>query len=184
VAVFLLNIGVGIATPNLWNQLRPYQQQRILTFVNPEKDPKGAGYQIIQSQVAIGSGGIWGKGYLKGSQTHLRFLPAQHTDFIFSVIGEEFGFMGSGVILIVIFLLILRFIQIAASIRGQFESLTIIGITTVIFFHTVINIGMTIGMAPVTGLPLPFLSYGGSSLVANLMMIGVVLNISRTYFIR
>ncbi len=184
VAVFLLNIGVGIATPNLWGQLRPYQQQRILTFVNPEKDPKGAGYQIIQSQVAIGSGGIWGKGYLKGSQTHLRFLPAQHTDFIFSVIGEEFGFIGSGLILIVVFLLIVRFIHIASNIRGQFESLTVIGITTVIFFHTVINIGMTIGMAPVTGLPLPFLSYGGSSLVANLIMIGVILNISRNYYIK
>ncbi len=183
VAVFLLNIGVGIATPYLWNQLRPYQQQRILTFVNPEKDPKGAGYQIIQSQVAIGSGGIWGKGYLQGSQTHLRFLPAQHTDFIFSVIGEEFGFIGASLILLVFLLLILRFIHIAAVIRGQFESLTIIGILTVIFFHTVINIGMTIGMAPVTGLPLPFLSYGGSSLVVNMMMVGVVLNISRNKFI-
>jgi rod shape determining protein RodA len=183
VAVFLLNIGVGIATPYLWNQLRPYQQQRILTFLNPEKDPKGAGYQIIQSQVAIGSGGIWGKGYLQGSQTHLRFLPAQHTDFIFSVIGEEFGFVGAGIVMLIFLLLILRLIHIAAVIRGQFESLTIIGILTVILFHTVINIGMTIGMAPVTGLPLPFLSYGGSSLVVNMMMIGIVLNISRNKFI-
>jgi len=183
VAVFLLNIGVGIATPYLWDQLRPYQQQRILTFVNPEKDPKGAGYQIIQSQVAIGSGGIWGKGYLEGSQTHLRFLPAQHTDFIFSVIGEEFGFIGVSLILLVFLLLILRIIHIASVIRGQFESLILIGILTVIFFHTVINIGMTIGMAPVTGLPLPFLSYGGSSLVVNMMMVGVVLNISRNKFI-
>lgn len=183
VAVFLLNIGVGIATPNLWEQLRPYQQQRILTFLNPEKDPKGAGYQIIQSQVAIGSGGVWGKGYLQGSQTHLRFLPAQHTDFIFSVIGEEFGFIGSVTILLIYFLLIIRCIKIASAIRGQFESLTLIGVATVIFFHTVINIGMTIGMAPVTGLPLPFLSYGGSSLVANLLMMGVVLNISRNKFI-
>lgn len=183
VAVFLLNIGVGIVTPYLWGQLRPYQQQRILTFINPETDPKGAGYQIIQSQVAIGSGGIWGKGYLKGSQTHLRFLPAQHTDFIFSVLGEELGFMGSSLILLVFLLLILRLIHIAAAIRGQFESLTLVGITTVIFFHTFVNIGMTIGMAPVTGLPLPFLSYGGSSLVANLMMMGIALNISRNKFI-
>lgn len=184
VAVFMLNIGVGVITPNLWGQLRPYQQQRILTFINPEKDPKGAGYQIIQSQVAIGSGGLWGKGYLKGSQTHLRFLPAQHTDFIFSVIGEEFGFAGVGFILLVFILLILRLIHIAAAIRGQFESLVVMGITTVIFFHTIINIGMTVGMAPVTGLPLPFLSYGGSSLVATMMMMGVVLNISRNKFIR
>jgi rod shape determining protein RodA len=183
VAVFLLNIGVGIATPYMWNQLRPYQQQRIVTFVNPEKDPKGAGYQIIQSQVAIGSGGIWGKGYLEGSQTHLRFLPAQHTDFIFSVIGEEFGFIGASLILLIFLLLILRFIHIASVIRGQFESLIVIGILTVIIFHTVINIGMTIGMAPVTGLPLPFLSYGGSSLVVNMMMVGIVLNISKNKFI-
>lgn len=183
VTVFLLNISVGIATPYLWNQLRPYQQQRILTFVSPEKDPKGAGYQIIQSQVAIGSGGIWGKGFLQGSQTHLRFLPAQHTDFIFSVIGEEFGFVGAGLIMLVFLLLLLRLIHIAAMIRGQFESLIIIGILTVIFFHTVINLGMTIGMAPVTGLPLPFLSYGGSSLVVNMMMMGIVLNISKNKFI-
>ena len=184
VAVFLMNIGVGIATPFLWGQLRPYQQQRILTFINPEKDPKGAGYQIIQSQVAIGSGGIWGKGYLKGSQTHLRFLPAQHTDFIFSVIGEEFGFIGVICILLLFLILILRCIYIASTIRGQFESLVIIGIATVILFHMIINIGMTIGVAPVTGLPLPFLSYGGSSLVSNLLMMGVVLNISRNKFIR
>jgi rod shape determining protein RodA len=179
VAVFLLNIVVGIVTPYLWNQLRPYQQKRILTFVNPEQDPKGAGYQIIQSQVAIGSGGVWGKGYMNGSQTHLRFLPAQHTDFIFSVIGEEFGFAGITVVLLLFLILILRLIHIASLIREQFESMTVIGITTIIAFHTLINVGMTIGMAPVTGLPLPFLSYGGSALIANLMMMGIVLNISR-----
>ncbi len=184
VAVFLLNIVVGIVTPNLWNQLRPYQQKRILTFLNPEQDPKGAGYQIIQSQVAIGSGGISGKGYLHGSQTHLRFLPAQHTDFIFSVIGEEFGFAGVSIVLLLFLILILRLIHIASLIRDQFESMIVIGITTIIVFHTVINIGMTIGMAPVTGLPLPFLSYGGSSLVANLLMMGIVLNISRNKIIR
>jgi len=184
VSVFLLNIFVGIITPFLWGQLRPYQQQRILTFISPEQDPKGAGYQIIQSQVAIGSGGIWGKGYMNGTQTHLRFLPAQHTDFIFSVIGEELGFIGVSVILALFLFLLLRFIAIAATIRQPFESMTVIGITTIIFFHVVVNIGMTIGMAPVTGLPLPFLSYGGSSLMANLMMIGIVLNISRNKYIK
>jgi rod shape determining protein RodA len=183
VAVFLLNIGVGIATPYMWNQLRPYQQQRILTFVNPEKDPKGAGYQIIQSQVAIGSGGIWGKGFAKGTQTQLRFLPAQHTDFIFSVIGEELGFMGASAILLLYLFLILRLIHMASSIRSPFESMIVIGVATILIFHTLINIGMTIGMAPVTGLPLPFLSYGGSSLVTNLIMMGVILNISRNKFI-
>ena len=184
VAVFLLNIFVGIITPYLWNQLRPYQQQRILTFINPEQDPKGAGYQIIQSQVAIGSGGLWGKGYMNGTQTHLRFLPAQHTDFIFSVIGEEFGFVGVSAILLLFMLLIIRLIAIAGAIRQSFESMVVIGIATIILFHVMINIGMTIGMTPVTGLPLPFLSYGGSSLMANLIMMGIILNISRTKYIK
>jgi len=184
VAVFLLNIFVGIITPYLWNQLRPYQQQRILTFINPEQDPKGAGYQIIQSQVAIGSGGLWGKGYMNGTQTHLRFLPAQHTDFIFSVIGEEFGFVGVSAILLLFMLLIIRLIAIAGAIRQSFESMVVIGIASIILFHVMINIGMTIGMAPVTGLPLPFLSYGGSSLMANLIMMGIILNISRTKYIK
>jgi rod shape determining protein RodA len=184
VAVFLLNIVVGIITPYLWNQLRPYQQQRILTFINPEQDPKGAGYQIIQSQVAIGSGGLWGKGYMNGTQTHLRFLPAQHTDFIFSVIGEEFGFVGVSAILLLFMLLIIRLIAIAGAIRQSFESMVVIGIATIILFHVMINIGMTIGMAPVTGLPLPFLSYGGSALMANLIMMGIILNISRTKYIK
>jgi rod shape determining protein RodA len=184
VLVFSLNIVVGIITPFLWDQLRPYQQQRILTFVTPEQDPKGAGYQIIQSQVAIGSGGIWGKGYMNGTQTHLRFLPAQHTDFIFSVIGEEFGFFGVSVILLLFMLLIIRLIAIASAIRQSFESMTVIGIATIILFHVIINIGMTIGLAPITGLPLPFLSYGGSSLMANLIMMGIVLNISRIKYIK
>jgi rod shape determining protein RodA len=178
-AVFILNISVGIITPYLWGQLRPYQQQRIVTFINPEKDPKGSGYQIIQSQVAIGSGGIIGKGYLNGSQTHLRFLPAQHTDFIFSVIGEEFGFLGSTTVLLLFLALILRLIQLAALVRDQFESMIIIGFLTIIFLHVVINIGMTIGMAPVTGLPLPFLSYGGSFLLTNMTMMGIVISIAR-----
>ncbi len=182
VSIFFLTIGVGIVTPTIWNQLHPYQQKRILTFINPEQDPRGAGYQIIQSQVAIGSGGIWGKGYLKGSQTHLRFLPAQHTDFIFSVVGEEFGFMGIAVILLLYLILLLRLVFIAASIRHQFGSLVVIGISTIISFHIIINVGMTIGLAPVTGLPLPFLSYGGSFLLANLLMIGIVLNISKNRY--
>jgi len=179
VAVFILNIAVGIVTPYLWGHLRPYQQQRIVTFINPEKDPKGSGYQIIQSQVAIGSGGITGKGYLNGSQTHLRFLPAQHTDFIFSVIGEEFGFIGSAFVLLIFLLLILRLIHLASLVRDPFENMILIGVVTIIFFHVVINIGMSIGMAPVTGLPLPFISYGGSFLLTNMTMIGIVISIAK-----
>jgi rod shape determining protein RodA len=181
-SVFLLNITVGIITPTIWNQLRPYQQKRIITFVNPEKDPKGAGYQIIQSQVAIGSGKFWGKGYLKGTQTQLRFLPAQHTDFIFSVIGEEFGFFGVSLVLIVFFALVSRLIKLALIIKYRFDSLATIGFTAIITFHAIINIGMTIGMAPVTGIPLPFLSYGGSFLLSTLLMMGIILNFSRNRF--
>jgi rod shape determining protein RodA len=183
VLIFLINIAVGIATPKIWDQLHPYQQKRILTFINPEQDPKGAGYQIIQSQVAIGSGGIWGKGFLKGSQTHLRFLPAQHTDFIFSVIGEEFGFFGVTVVLLLYLALLIRLAVMAYTVKNQFGSMVLIGIITVIFFHVIINIGMTIGFAPVTGLPLPFLSYGVSFLIINLLMIGIALNISRNRFL-
>lgn len=178
ISIFLLHISVGLMTPVLWNQLKPYQQKRILTFMNPEDDPKGAGYQIIQSKVAIGSGGIWGKGYLDGSQTQLRFLPAQHTDFIFSVIGEEWGFMGVSVIISLFIVLLLYLIYLAGLVRSLFSSLTIIGITTVLFFHIIINIGMSVGLAPVTGLPLPFISYGGSFLIMVFLMIGIVLNVS------
>ena len=182
VLIFILNIAVGIVTPTIWGQLRPYQQKRIITFLNPEKDPKGAGYQIIQSQVAIGSGRFWGKGYLKGTQTQLRFLPAQHTDFIFSVLGEEFGFFGVSIILLLFMILIFRLINLATLIKYQFDSLAAIGISTIITYHVIINIGMTIGMAPVTGLPLPFLSYGGSFLLTNLLMIGIALNFARNRF--
>ena len=178
IGVFLLHIFVGLITPVLWGQLKPYQQQRILTFANPEADPQGAGYQIIQSKVAIGSGGIWGKGFLQGTQTQLRFLPAQHTDFIFSVIGEEWGFSGALVVLLLFTLLIIYLIYLASLVRSKFSSLVIVGITTVLFFHIVVNIGMTIGLAPVTGLPLPFISYGGSFLLSMFLMMGIIMNFS------
>jgi len=178
ISVFLLHIIVGLITPVLWGQLKPYQQQRILTFANPEADPQGAGYQIIQSKVAIGSGGIWGKGFLEGTQTQLRFLPAQHTDFIFSVIGEEWGFSGVLVVLLLFTILLLYLIYLASLVRSKFSSLVVVGITTVLFFHIVVNIGMTIGLAPVTGLPLPFISYGGSFLLSMFLMMGIIMNFS------
>jgi rod shape determining protein RodA len=183
IVVFIVHISVGLLTPVMWSQLRPYQQQRILTFANPEADPKGAGYQSIQSQVAIGSGGIWGKGFLEGSQTHLKFLPAQHTDFIFSVIGEEYGFAGILIILIVFLMLILYLLRLAMLVKSKFASIVLVGICTVLFFHILVNIGMTIGLAPVTGLPLPFLSYGGSFLMSTFLMMGVALNLSNNRFI-
>lgn len=183
ITVFIIHISVGLMTPVLWSQMRPYQQQRILTFANPEADPQGAGYQIIQSRVAIGSGGIWGKGFLEGSQTHLKFLPAQHTDFIFSVIGEEYGFAGILIILAAFSLLTLYLLRLAALVKSIFASIVLVGISTVLFFHIFVNIGMTIGLAPVTGLPLPFLSYGGSFLISIFFMMGIALNLSNNRFI-
>lgn len=173
---FLLNIVMGLLTPVLWNNLKPYQRNRIKIFLNPESDPRGAGYQIIQSKVAIGSGGGLGKGFMQGSQTQLRFLPEQHTDFIYAVVGEELGFLGALTGLTLFFVLLIRGVQIASMVKNKFNSIVAIGIVTVIAFHMIINIGMTIGLFPVTGLPLPFISYGGSAMVTNLVMIGILLN--------
>lgn len=178
IANVLLNLFVGIMTPFLWNSLHVYQQKRILTFLGLVSDPRGLSYQIIQSKVAIGSGGLWGKGFLHGTQTQLRFLPAQHTDFIFSVIGEEFGFMGAMVVLFLFGLLIYRGFKISASAKNNFAGLVGIGITTMFLYHAVVNIGMATGIMPVTGLPLPFVSYGGSFLLVSMASMGVLANIS------
>jgi len=167
----------------MWDQLKPYQKDRILTFLNPESDPRGAGYQIIQSQVAVGSGGVWGKGFMNGTQTHLKFLPAQHTDFIFSVIAEEWGFVGVIFVLLVFFTLLIYLINLASAVRSSFSSITLVGIASVLFFHVFVNIGMTVGVAPVTGLPLPFISYGGSFLLSVMLMLGIVQNISRNKYL-
>jgi len=178
-AVFLINIFVGMITPVLWNNLREYQQQRIKIFLTPEADPLGAGYQIIQSKVAIGSGGLFGKGFLNGSQTQLRFLPEQHTDFIFAVVGEEFGFLGVFIGLLLFAIFLITAVKIANMQRSKFNGIVSIGIATLIGFHMMVNIGMTIGLLPVTGLPLPFISYGGSAMVINLSMVGLLLNFYR-----
>lgn len=182
IAYFALNIGIGMLTPLLWNQLKDYQKQRITTFWNPEADPLGAGYQIIQSKVAIGSGGFLGKGFLQGSQTQLRFLPEQHTDFIYAVIGEEFGFIGvlAGLVLFGIFLF--RIIHMANVYKNRFSSIFAIGAVTIMAFHMFVNMGMAIGIFPVTGLPLPFVSYGGSALLTNMAMVGMLLNFYRYRF--
>jgi rod shape determining protein RodA len=172
-----VNMLVGIAGPILWNQLKGYQQDRILTFLDPGHDPLGAGYQIIQSEVAIGSGGFAGKGYLQGTQKGLSFLPEQHTDFIFSVVGEEFGFIGCALVLVFFALVLSRILLIAARTRNRFASLLVIGIFGYLSFQILVNVGMTLGLVPVTGLPLPLLSYGGSSLITTLFTIGVVLGV-------
>lgn len=178
IILFVLNLSLGFLTPVLWNHLKPYQQNRILTLFNIESDPQGAGYQAIQSQIAIGSGGIFGKGPGKGTQTNLKFLPEQHNDFIFSVVGEEYGFIGVMVILLLFFLLTMLLINSAYRLSDRFGSLVIIGIASVIFFHVAVNIAMTVGLMPVTGIPLPFLSYGGSFIITCYSTIGMALNIS------
>jgi rod shape determining protein RodA len=174
--VFLINIAVGALTPKLWEGLHDYQKTRILTFVGIEQDPKGTGYQVNQSKVAIGSGGFWGKGWLHGTQTKLRFLPEQHTDFIFTVVGEEFGFVGVTIVLAVFLTLLWRGLLIAATVKSKFTALVVVGCVTVIAVHVIINIGMSVGIMPVTGLPLPFLSYGGSALWTNMVLIALILN--------
>ncbi len=174
----LLNIGVGVLTPAVWNSLHVYQQKRILTFLGLVSDPRGLSYQIIQSKVAIGSGGFWGKGLLHGTQSQLRFLPAQHTDFIFSVIGEELGFIGAILVMTLFFVILVRGFSIAAGSKNRFASILAVGITTIFLYHAVVNMGMAMGIMPVTGLPLPFVSYGGSFLLVSMTAMGVLINIS------
>jgi rod shape determining protein RodA len=173
-----INIGVCSMVPRLWDHMHDYQKQRIETFINPEADPTGSGYQIIQSKIAIGSGGVLGKGYLKGSQKALSFLPMRHTDFIYSVVGEELGLLGALTVVLLYGIVILRGYRLAAIARDGFAGLMAVGITTALFFHVMVNMLMTIGWAPVTGVPLPFLSYGGTALIVNCMQIGLLQNVA------
>jgi len=176
VGIFIGNIATGLITPLIWNHLKPYQQTRILTMFNAKLDPLGAGYQVLQSQIAIGSGGLRGKGFMAGTQTHLRFLPEQHTDFIFSVIAEELGFFMVVILFILFFTLFARWFRMAYQARDKFGAMLIVGGTMVLLIHFFINIGMTVGLLPVTGKPLPFLSYGGSFLVTCYGLVGMILN--------
>ena len=174
VITVLMNLASGAVLPFFWGRLADYQKMRILTFLDPGRDPRGAGYQIIQSKIAIGSGGIWGKGFLAGSQTRLEFLPERHTDFIFSVLGEEFGLWGAMTVVALFGFVLVRSILIAASCRSRFASYTVIGAVAILFFQFVVNIGMTLGFMPVTGLPLPFVSYGGTSLMLSWALIAMI----------
>lgn len=157
-----------------WSLLKDYQKERLILFLDPEKDPLGGGYHLIQSRIAIGSGGMWGTGLYEGTQTQLNFIPEQHTDFIFSAIGEEWGFVGCLVLLVVFWLVCWRLISIANKATDNFGSLLAIGMLSIIAFQVIVNISMTIGLAPITGIPLPFVSYGRSSLLSNLIAIGLV----------
>jgi rod shape determining protein RodA len=156
--------------------LQPHQQKRIQIFLNPNLDPQGAGYNALQARVAIGSGGLFGKGYLEGAQTQLRFVPARWTDFVFTVIGEEFGFLGAAITLAAFGALFFRGVRIAELVKTKFASLASIGIVSVLLFHVFVNVGMNINLSPIVGIPLPFISYGGSSILSDWIMVGILLN--------
>jgi len=178
-----LNLSIGFFVDFLYNFLSPHQQKRIETFIDPMTDPLGAGYNSIQAQVAIGSGGLFGKGYLNGNQTQLQYIPEQWTDFIFCVVGEEFGFIGSMLLILLFAVLFIRIIKIASLAKDDYFSLLLVGIFSIYFIHFIINIGMTIGIIPVIGIPLPFVSYGGSSLLINMIMLGLVMNVYKSRII-
>lgn len=174
IAAVLINIVSGKLALVFWGLLKDYQKDRLVLFLNPEKDPLGGGYHLIQSRIAIGAGEMTGQGINQGSQTQLNFIPEQHTDFIFSAIGEEFGFIGGVVVLLVFWLLCWRLIHIARTSQDNFGGLLAIGVLSMIVFQVVVNIGMTIGLAPVTGIPLPWISYGRSALLTNFIALGIV----------
>lgn len=173
----LLALLGAAAAPVLFHLLKDYQKARLLVFINPNADPLGAGYTIIQSKIAIGSGGLWGKGFLSGTQNRLNFLPERHTDFIFGVIGEEGGFVAGAAVLALFWVIVSKGFSITAQTPDRFGSQLACGVTTLLAVHVVVNLGMTMGLLPVVGVPLPLVSYGGSSLIATMTCIGLLLNI-------
>ncbi len=178
----LMTFGIA-AIPIGWLAIKEYQRQRILTFLNPDRDPLGAGYHIIQSKIAIGSGQFSGKGFLEGTQNALAFLPEQHTDFIFCVLAEEWGFMGAGSLILLFLGFLLYCLKIAYNCRDAFGTLLIVGLVALLFWEGAINMGMVMGLLPVVGMPLPFISYGGSSVLTIMIAVGLILNISSRRFI-
>jgi rod shape determining protein RodA len=173
---FISFITFLISLPFIITSLEPYQKLRILTFLNPDRDPLGAGYQIIQSKIAIGSGGFSGKGFLQGTQSYLDFLPEKHTDFIFTLFSEEFGFVGSVGLLLLYTIIILRIIQIGSISRSNFARLFCFGFAFAIFIYITVNLSMVLGLLPIVGSPLPIMSYGGSSMLATMIGFGIVMS--------
>ena len=172
--------GFLLLSPFLWHILADYQKERILVFLNPERDPQGAGYQVLQARLSLGSGGLFGKGFLNGPRTQLALIPEKDTDFIFAVIGEEFGFLGCALVVLLLFLFLAKCMAVFQNAKDDFARLTAISIFAMFFSHITENIGMCIGLLPVTGIPLPFFSYGGSSLVTCFLAVGVLLSIDKT----
>jgi len=181
---FAILVGAGIAClPIGWQFLKTYQRNRILTFLDPDRDPLGAGYHVIQSQIAIGSGKLFGKGFMHGSQNRLNFLPEQHTDFIFAVFSEEWGLLGCTVLLLLYFVMIAYCLRVVQRAKDRFGALLVFGMITIVFWHVTINVAMVSGIMPVVGVPLPLVSYGGSALASMMFAIGVIMNVSMRRFI-
>jgi len=178
IVLMVANIATGVIAPILWEKLAPYQQNRLRVFIDPSADPRASGYHVIQSKIAIGSGGLFGKGFTLGTQKRLAFLPEQHTDFIFAVVGEEMGFIGVTVVLTLFLVLFLRVTQIAGRANDSFSSLVAFGLMASWFVHVLVNVGMTLNLMPITGIPLPFFSYGGSFMLASWLAVGILMRIS------
>jgi rod shape determining protein RodA len=178
IVLMVANIATGVIAPILWEKLAPYQQNRLRVFIDPSADPRASGYHVIQSKIAIGSGGLFGKGFTLGTQKRLAFLPEQHTDFIFAVVGEEMGFIGVTIVLTLFLVLFLRITQIAGRANDSFSSLVAFGLMASWFVHVLVNVGMTLNLMPITGIPLPFFSYGGSFMLASWLAVGILMRIS------
>lgn len=181
-ALLIALVSVPFVGSVMWDELKPYQKKRITAFINPEADPEGISYHVQQSKVAVGSGGFIGKGYMKGTQGPFRFLPERHTDFVFSVFAEEWGFLGGLTLAALYILIILRGIDIARKSKDEFGRLTALGVVYMLTMYCFVNMGMTMGIVPVVGIPLPFMSYGGTALVANFMALGLLVNIRARRF--
>ncbi|TCK60658.1 rod shape-determining protein RodA [Seleniivibrio woodruffii] len=182
VTLMIILASLVFAAPLLWTHMKPYQKQRVETFLNPEADPFGSGYHVIQSKIAIGSGGLFGKGFMNGTQSHLKFIPERHTDFIFAVIAEEFGFVGGCVVILIFSGLVFRIIYIGVNSKESAGKLVCVAAASLFFFQFFVNMAMTVGMMPVVGIPMPMVSYGGSSLVTFMAILGIVNSVAMRRF--
>jgi rod shape determining protein RodA len=181
---FAYLVATGIAClPIGWHFLKTYQRNRILTFLDPDRDPLGAGYHVIQSQIAIGSGKLFGKGYMHGTQNRLNFLPEQHTDFIFAVFSEEWGLIGCAVLLLLYFVMTVYCLKLVQRSKDRFGALLVFGMIAIVFWHVTINVAMVSGIMPVVGVPLPMVSYGGSALASMMFAVGIMMNVSMRRYI-
>ncbi len=178
----VLALAFPLVLPLGWLMLHDYQKTRLLSFLNPAQDPQGAGYHVIQSQIALGSGGFWGKGFMEGTQSQLRFLPEKHTDFAFSVFGEEWGFIGALILLILFCTLLYQILSVSQQAKDKLGTMLCVGAFFYFFWQILVNIGMVLGLLPVVGIPLPFISYGGTALVINFIIVGLVMNVAMRRF--